>query len=88
MKYYKEYHTTGRSIETIECDICGFSVDPYALPSEDDNVFEAQEFRSIRGNCGYGSVFGARNIIEIDLCQHCLKDKLGTWIRVTKGDVL
>ncbi len=88
MKYYKEYRTTKRSIETIECDICGLSADPYALPNEDDNVFEAREFQSIRGNCGYGSVFGDTNVIEIDFCQHCLKDKLGAWIRVTKGDVL
>jgi len=30
---------------------------------------------------GYHSVFGDGMEIEIDLCQQCLKDLLGKWVR-------
>lgn len=42
---------------------------------------EFAEFLSFANRGGYGSVFGDGSEIEIDLCQHCLKEVLGSWIK-------
>ena len=44
---------------------------------------EFHEFTSIEYEAGYGSIFGDRNKVEIDLCQRCMKELLGPWLRVT-----
>ncbi|WP_250532726.1 hypothetical protein [Caballeronia sp. AZ10_KS36] len=36
---------------------------------------------SFRG--GFGSIFGDGNEVSVDLCQQCLKDTLGAWLRIT-----
>ena len=37
---------------------------------------------SIGLDAGYGSIFGDGNRVEIDLCQTCVQDTLGAWLRV------
>lgn len=60
----------------IRCDRCG-------RLSEVDEV-EFHEFACIELLAGYGSIFGDGNTVQIDLCQHCLKETLGPWLRVTE----
>jgi len=54
------------------------------LPNDPD--CEHQERIAIRFRAGYESVFGDGNLVEADFCQHCLKDLLGQWLRVTSDD--
>lgn len=61
---------------TIACDKCG--------RTDDVGGMEAQEFLRHADGAGYGSVFGDGNRVEIDLCQHCVKEVLGPWLRVTR----
>jgi hypothetical protein len=46
------------------------------------NETEFFEFTSIGYVAGYGSIFGDGSRVEIDLCQSCLRDALGAWLRV------
>ncbi|CAM8664639.1 hypothetical protein MCEMSEM18_01308 [Comamonadaceae bacterium] len=64
-------------IQSLICDRCGREAD------QDGQDCEFQEFTSIQYRAGYGSVFGDGKRIEVDLCQHCVKDTLGTWLRTT-----
>lgn len=59
------------------CDKCG-------RRSEAGSDFEYDEFICIRTTGGYGSVLGDCARIEVDLCQHCVKDILGSYLRVTQ----
>ena len=38
---------------------------------------------SIGFEAGYASIFGDGNRVEIDLCEACVRDTLGTWLRVS-----
>lgn len=62
---------------TIACDKCG--------RSDDVDGMEGQEFLRHSDGAGYGSVFGDGSRVELDLCQHCVKEVLGPWVRVTRG---
>ena len=64
-------------VKVLVCDRCGREAEL------DDADGEFHEFTSIEHRAGYGSVFGDGNDVEVDLCQHCLKVTLGSWIRVT-----
>jgi hypothetical protein len=55
--------------ESITCDDCGKT---YGLGTDNNDIFETQEFHHIHFTGGYGSVFGDGDMIECDLCQHCL----------------
>ena len=72
MKTFKVVPT--EAISEITCDRCKvrFTVD-------DDGWHEIQ---TIEFHAGYGSVFGDGLNVSIDLCQHCLKETLGQWLRV------
>lgn len=63
-------------VKQIRCDRCG------RLAEVGDAELEFQEFVSIDLNAGYASIFGDGNHVQVDLCQHCLKDVLGRWLRV------
>jgi hypothetical protein len=47
-----------------------------------DSSFEWNERVTISYRAGYGSVFGDGNIVEGDLCQQCVSDLLGRYLRV------
>lgn len=64
-------------VQNLICDRCGGEAEL------DDQDCEFHEFTSIQYRAGYGSIFGDGNRVEVDLCQHCVKDTLGTWIRIT-----
>lgn len=63
-------------VKQLRCDRCGRLAD--------DSESEFFEFTSIDYKAGYGSIHGDGNQVEIDLCQHCLKETLGLWLRVTE----
>ena len=47
--------------------------------------FDLQRMTSISFNAGYDLIFGDGNRVELDLCEPCLRDTLGTWLRVTRA---
>ncbi|ENZ77882.1 MULTISPECIES: hypothetical protein [Ralstonia] len=50
-----------------------------------DEPGEWQERLSFDHSCGFDSVFGDGNTISLDLCQHCVQEVLGEWLRITKS---
>lgn len=74
MKTYREAVTY--ELAALTCDRCGTTAMSDDLPRE--------EFVSIAFEGGYNSIFGDGSSVAIDLCQHCLRDTLGDWLRVNK----
>lgn len=62
MKNYELVEIKESKIKSIECDFC---------KKVYSNEFEIDEFISFYHYCGYGSIFGDGNEIEIDICQQC-----------------
>lgn len=63
-------------VKQIRCDRCD------RLAQVGDAELEFEEFVSINQQAGYASIFGDGNYVQVDLCQHCLKDVLGPWLRI------
>jgi len=63
---------------SITCDICNKI---YIDSIENNDILEIQEFTHINFTGGYGSIFGDGDEIKLDICQHCLKEKLGQYIK-------
>lgn len=61
-------------VHQIRCDRCG-------KEAERGEVGFA-EMTSIGFDAGYDSIFGDGNRVEVDLCELCLRDTLGAWLRV------
>ncbi len=72
MKLYTKVTTD--KLCSIECDICGKVY---------EDQLDIQEFLNYEAVGGYGSVFGDGCDIKLDICQECLKKRLGKYIRVT-----
>ena len=73
--------TQARSVQVttaIACDACGFEADA--------NSMDAREFLSHSAIGGYGSVFGDGSKISVDLCQHCVKSRLGDVLKIVRID--
>ena len=62
---------------SITCDRCGRSAE-----NEPKN-FEFEEYLSIDQVCGYGSIIGDGTRLQLDLCQHCVKELLSPFARLT-----
>lgn len=62
------------------CDRCG------RLMNRGDQDGEWEERLAISFRSGYHSIFGDGNLVECDLCQHCVKDMLEKYLRVTHDD--
>ncbi len=62
-------------ISKLICDGCG----EQAIP--DDSAF--QEFINVNKQCGYGSIHGDGNLLNIDLCQQCFADMFGDTLTIT-----
>ena len=63
-------------VHEIFCDRCG---------SRARRAAEGSDFRrmtSIGFRAEEGSIFGQGQRVEIDLCEPCLRDVLGHWLRV------
>jgi hypothetical protein len=72
MKKFRE--KVVQEISGYVCDRCGREAEAH------DG--EAEELLSIDQVGGYCSIFGDGNRISVDICQHCLKDVLGEWLRI------
>lgn len=57
-------------LKAIQCDFC---------KNKYYDIFEIQEFIEITHQCGYGSVFGDSQIINLDICQHCFEKIISTF---------
>lgn len=69
------------SVEVVSelcCDRCGLRA------ARTDPAFH--EFTSIDHLGGYGSIFGDGTRLQIDLCQGCLREVAGPWLRLTPPD--
>ncbi len=75
MKIFKTINSALEKVEKKMCDVCRIEY------SAEEQPFEFQEFAEISFRGGYGSVFGDGDDFELDICQHCLKEKLGAFIR-------
>jgi hypothetical protein len=63
-------------VKTLQCDRCN-------LEAEVEES-EFYEFTSIEFTAGYGSIFGDGNSIELDICQQCLKETLGQYLKISE----
>jgi hypothetical protein len=72
---------TVQEVAACPCDRCQRRMTP------DDTPWEWAEKLSIVFTAGYGSIFGDGCKVEIDLCQQCVKETLGAWLRITPSDV-
>jgi len=79
MKAYINTTIKTKELSSITCDKCGFDI------LGDD--FERYEYFHIHHSCGYGSIFGDGNEINIDLCQVCFKKMIGNIINNQEGNV-
>ena len=64
-----------RYIESVICDVC---------KTEYKNIddVEIQEFLHIDLIGGYSSIFGDSNSVRCNICQYCLREKLGEFLRI------
>ena len=83
MKNYKEVNVIKNFVVSTTCDVCKKT---YSRELVEPDIWEWQEMVSIRFTGGYGSIFGDGNTFELDICQHCLKEKLGEYFR-TMGPI-
>ena len=60
----------------IRCDRCGLEA---ALDDQEFHEFVCIDYRA-----GYGSVFDDGNQVQLDICQHCVKQTLGDWLRIVE----
>lgn len=65
-------------VKQIRCDRCE------RLSELGEMEFE--EYVSLDHKAGYASVFGDGNQVQIDLCQHCVKELLGQWLRIASAE--
>lgn len=61
-------------IHQIRCDRCGKEVE------RGEVGFATMTL--IGFDAGYDSIFGDGNRVEVDVCESCLRDTLGPWLRV------
>jgi hypothetical protein len=78
MIIYKTEMQEQKTVDSLVCDVCSRK---YCYQNNED-VMEIQEFHHIRFRGGYSSVFGDDVIMKADICQHCLKDKIGDYLIV------
>lgn len=76
MLNYKEHQVTKieRELISVTCDVC---------KKEYTDQMEIQEFFQFNMRGGYNSIFGDGATIQLDMCQHCAKAKLGEYIRAS-----
>nr|WP_231138467.1 hypothetical protein [Cupriavidus metallidurans] len=73
----REYQSrTIQELAACTCDRCQRRLTP-------DGPGEWQERLSFEHSCGFDSVFGDGNTVSLDLCQHCVREVLGQWLRIT-----
>lgn len=77
MKEYAQEQVQIERLNTVQCDVC--------KRTDDAESLELHSYLSIDDVGGFGSVFGDMNTIELDMCQYCMMDLLGSYIRVSES---
>lgn len=76
-------------VTEIICDRCEKVISVY---DADDNhwsdIIGVQEYHSIDYVAGYGSVFGDGSRVRADICQECLEEIIGDFVRLDDPDTL
>ena len=72
MKNTKEIEIKHWEVMSVKCDVCGKTF---------TDVMDLQEMVSIAKYCGYASVFSDGQCYEIDICENCVKNLLGEYLR-------
>lgn len=67
------------NIEAVETTVKSFTCD--CCDESYDDVFDIQEMLHFKHDCGYNSVFGDGNEIELVMCETCVKNVLGKYIK-------
>jgi len=78
MKTYVKEKIEVRNLNKVQCDVCKKE----ANIEDVDEMSFIQEMTHISYTGGYGSIFGDMNKIELDICDKCLNEQLGNFIRV------
>lgn len=80
---YRDEQVKRTVVTGFECNRCG-----QFYPADD--FVEMQERLSWVNACGFGSVFGDGNRVELELCQSCVQAVLGEYLTVHEdfGDEL
>lgn len=76
--YMIESHA--HDVKVVTCDRCGTRM------VEDDPIGGYSNRTQIRFRAGYASVFGDGNKVEGDLCDRCLFELLGPYLRIVEPD--
>lgn len=71
MVEYKTKRVSAKYVAAIVCDVC-----KKRYEASDDEC-ELQEFLHVNFVGGYGSVFGDGSHVTANICQKCLKERLG-----------
>jgi len=82
---YKKMTIEKEVWESIICDVCKKEYKSNKNNMSMDDEMEIQEFHSINFTGGFRSVFGDGVAMKLDICQHCLKEKLGEYM-IMDGD--
>jgi len=80
---YKNKKVKRQIATSIICDVCKKE---YSYKNDSD-IFEIQEFQHINFIGGYGSVFGDGALMKLDICQHCIKEKLGEFFIIENSEI-
>ena len=72
MKNYKEINRTNKELVSITCDRCH---------KTQDDVMELQEWLRLDFVGGYNSLFGDGERYQLDLCQKCMNELFGVYLR-------
>lgn len=75
MENYKKKRITQNVLVSVTCDCC-------KKEYFESDIFEVEEFLCLEKMAGYVSIFGDGNLIQLDLCQYCVKKLLGKYIRM------
>ena len=74
MRIHEKIRKTVQQLSALVCDKCGKRI-------EADDTMEMQETLTLVIHGGYAAVLGDGMTYDLDLCQVCVKDVLGHYLR-------
>jgi hypothetical protein len=72
MKNYRDTIRADKELVSMTCDRCH---------KTEDDIMELQEWMKLDFAGGFESVFGDGNEYQLDLCQKCMQELFGTYLR-------
>lgn len=75
VKIHERVRKTISELSALICDKCGKRIDAA-------DTFEMQEVLSLTIHGGYAAVLGDGDVYDLDMCQECVKDVLGPYLRL------